>query len=158
MSTEEIYNFLRVSEQVLTGGQPTEGQLGDAAAEGVRAVVNLATYQPGHSLTDEEGVVRSLEMDYYWIPVGWTRPTAEDYHHFERVLLELGDVKVLIHCMANYRATAFYSLYARNHLGWSEEQSKQLRSMIWLPGQYPVWDEFIRKLTPGATPHDPPGS
>jgi hypothetical protein len=46
MSIDEIRNVVRVDEKTLTGGQPTEDQLRVAAAEGVQAVVNLATLDP----------------------------------------------------------------------------------------------------------------
>ena len=42
MSAEEIYNFRRVGDRVITGGHPTEQQLRDVAAEHFTAVVNLA--------------------------------------------------------------------------------------------------------------------
>ena len=50
--------------------------------------------------------------------------------------------KTLIHCAANFRVTAFYSLYAEKHLGWSEAQADALRSKIWQGSDYPVWEAF----------------
>ena len=32
MSTEEIFNYIKVNDQLITGGQPTEEQLRDVAA------------------------------------------------------------------------------------------------------------------------------
>ena len=42
MATHDIYNYRKVNDHLVTGGQPTEAQLRDAAAEGFEAVVNLA--------------------------------------------------------------------------------------------------------------------
>lgn len=147
MSTQDIYNHIRVNESLITGGQPTEEQLRDAAAEGVQTVINLATINPRYSLPDEEGLVRSLGMNYYHLPVVWDAPTFDDWRAFEKLLNELPPQKILLHCAANYRVSAFYSLYALKHLGWSEAQADAFRAPIWSGGNYPVWDELIRQIT-----------
>ena len=40
MSTEDIRNYYKVDERVITGGQPTEGQIRAAAEEGVQVLIN----------------------------------------------------------------------------------------------------------------------
>jgi protein tyrosine phosphatase (PTP) superfamily phosphohydrolase (DUF442 family) len=107
MATDDIYNYHKVNNYLVTGGQPTEAQLRDAAAEGFGAVVNFATEQPG----------RSLE-----------------------------ETRTLLHCAANFRVTAFYSLYAIKHLGWSEAQAETFRQSVWQGSDYPVWAQFIRDV------------
>lgn len=145
MTTEQIRGYYKVDDQVITGGQPTEGQLRSAAEDGVQVVINLATFDPNSSLSDEGGLVRSLGLEYYPIPVAWDRPTEADFVKFANVLSEIGSKKVLIHCAANYRVTAFYSLYAMQHLGWSEAQADALRAVIWRK-PYPIWEDFIRQM------------
>jgi protein tyrosine phosphatase (PTP) superfamily phosphohydrolase (DUF442 family) len=157
MSTTEIYNYIQVNENLITGGQPTEDQLRSAAAEGFTTVINLATLEPGRSLEDEAGLVRSLGMAYYPIPVEWGRPKASDFTAFVGVMDQLlarempGKItpkpeKVLLHCAANFRATAFYSLYAQKRLGWSDAQAEAFRAQIWHDSQYPVWEQFIAQI------------
>jgi protein tyrosine phosphatase (PTP) superfamily phosphohydrolase (DUF442 family) len=146
MSTQGIYNFRKIDEQISTGGQPTAEQLIAAAQEGTQVVINLATYQAGHSLEDEAGLVRSLGMTYYHIPVDWQNPTLSDFAAFEQAMQQVGVAKTLIHCAANFRVTAFYGLYAMKHLGWTEAQAEQLRAPVWAGSEYPVWDEFIRRV------------
>jgi protein tyrosine phosphatase (PTP) superfamily phosphohydrolase (DUF442 family) len=146
MSTADIYNFRRVNERLITGGQPTEEQLQSVAAEGFQAVINLATYHPGSSLKDEASLVQSLGMTYHAIPVEWEAPQASDFAAFEDVLQQLGDRKVLIHCAANFRVSAFYSLYAEKHLGWSSTQAEEFRASIWAGSDYPIWQKFIREM------------
>lgn len=145
MITDEIYNVIRVNEQILTGGQPTEDQLRAAAAEGFTTVINLATYD-SRSLPDEAGLVRSLNMDYIHIPVIWQAPKQSDFASFEQAMSQLTAGKTLIHCAANFRVTAFYSLYAQKHLGWSEAQAEALRAKIWEGGNEPVWEHFIASI------------
>jgi protein tyrosine phosphatase (PTP) superfamily phosphohydrolase (DUF442 family) len=146
MSIEEIYNYRKVDDQIITGGQPTEEQLKTAADEGCQVVINLAPINPRYSLDDEPGLVRSLGMAYYHIPIDWDNPTPSDFAAFEQVMNELGEEKTLIHCAANFRVTAFYSLYALKHLGWSFDQADELRASIWQGSDYPVWETFIGEL------------
>ena len=146
MSTSEIYNYIKVSDRLITAGQPTADQLRSAAAEGFVTVINLATINPRYSLEDEAGLVDSLGMTYFHIPVDWEKPEEGDFLAFERLLAHLTPGKTLIHCAANYRVTVFYSLYAQKHLGWSEEQADAFRAQIWKGSNYPVWDAFIRKM------------
>jgi len=145
VSASDIYNFRKVSDDVITGGHPTADNLRDTAAEGFRAVVNLAPVD-GRSLPDEATFVQSLGMQYHHIPVVWNAPTADDFAAFEHVLGQLGDERVLIHCAANYRVTAFYSLYAQKHLGWSATRAAELRGSIWQGSDYPIWDAFIDEI------------
>jgi uncharacterized protein (TIGR01244 family) len=146
MSTQDIYNYHFVNDQLITGGQPTEGQIKSAAADGFKVVINLATFHPQHSLPDEAGLVRSLGMAYYHIPVEWTDPQESDFDTFEQVFKQATNEKTLLHCAANFRATAFYSLYAMKHLEWSEEQADKFRASVWRGSNDPIWKKFIREM------------
>ncbi len=146
MSTEDIYNFCRVNERLVTGGQPTEEQIKSAAKEGFKIVINLATINPRYSLPDEEGLVHSLGMTYYHIPVKWDDPQASDFDAFENLFKQLDGEKILLHCAANFRVSAFYSLYAMKHLGWSEAQADEFRAPIWEGEDFPVWETLIRTI------------
>lgn len=147
MSTDTIYNYRQITDHLITGGQPTADELRAAAAEGVTTVINLAPTNPGHSLEDEAGLVTSLGMVYHHLPVDWGNPKASDFEAFEGVVKELpADGKTLIHCAANFRVTAFYSLYALKHLGWSASQADTFRASIWQGSDYPVWEKFIAEM------------
>ena len=145
MTTQEIYNYRPVNDTLITGGQPTEEQLKSAAAEGITTVINLATLGRT-SLPDEAGLVRSLGMTYHHIPVEWENPKESDFAAFEQVMQQLPPSKTLLHCAANFRATAFYGLYALKHLGWSESQADEFRVPIWQGSDHPIWEAFIRKM------------
>jgi hypothetical protein len=54
--------------------------------------------------------------------------------------------KTLIHCAANFRVTAFYSLYAQKHLGWSAAQAEAFRAAIWSGSHEPIWEQFIARI------------
>ena len=145
MSTEDIQNFYKVDERIITGGQPTEGQIRSVAEDGYQVVVNLATIDPRYSLDDEAGLAQSVGLDYHHIPVEWGAPTFDDFDAFVKVMQQNQDKRVLVHCAANYRASAFYGLYAMQNLGWSEAQADALRARLW-QRQYPVWDAFIQQM------------
>jgi hypothetical protein len=56
-----------------------------------------------------------------------------------------------LHCAANFRVTAFYSLYALKHLGWTEDQAAEFRASVWQVSDYPVWEKFVSNLTSQIT-------
>jgi protein tyrosine phosphatase (PTP) superfamily phosphohydrolase (DUF442 family) len=146
LGTEAIHNYRKVSDRLVTGGQPTAEQLRSAAEEGFTTVINLATINPRYSLEDEAGLVDSLSMTYHHIPVDWEHPTEGDFEAFEKVVQQLAPGKTLIHCAANFRVTAFYALYALKHLGWSQAQADEFRDSIWQGSNYPVWERFIDQM------------
>jgi protein tyrosine phosphatase (PTP) superfamily phosphohydrolase (DUF442 family) len=151
MGVDEIYNAIQVSDQLLTGGQPTEDQLRAVATDGFACIINLAPFEPGRSLPDEAGLIRSLNMTYINIPVIWSAPERSDFEAFEQAMSQYGDSKTLVHCMANFRVTAFYALYAQKHLGWSEEQADAFRAKIWQNSHNPVWEDFIDDIKSSFT-------
>jgi uncharacterized protein (TIGR01244 family) len=146
VSTADIYNYRKVNDRISTGGQPTEEQLRAAAAEGFNVVINLATIDPDRSLAGEGGLVRALGMTYHHIPVKWDDPQESDFTAFEAALMQSSADKVLIHCAANFRVTAFYGLYAMKHLGWTEAQADEFRAPIWHGSNYPIWEKFIDEM------------
>ncbi|MDR7523618.1 MAG: protein tyrosine phosphatase family protein [Armatimonadota bacterium] len=156
MSAQDIYNYRRVDDQIITGGQPTATQLRAAAAEGVAIVINLATLDSPSALEDEAELVRALGMTYHHIPVVWEHPTEADFKAFEQVMNARPSVKTLIHCAANYRVTAFFSLYAMKHLGWSEARADAFRTSIWQGSDYPAWERFVARMKARLAGSDTP--
>jgi protein tyrosine phosphatase (PTP) superfamily phosphohydrolase (DUF442 family) len=145
MGTQAIRNYRQVDERHATGGQPTEEQLKAAAAEGYRTIINLATIDPRYSLKDEGASAAALGMKYHHIPVPWDRPSDADFAAFEKAMQSAGEDKTLVHCAANFRATAFYALYAMKHLGWSRARAEEFRASVWRGSDFPVWEEFVQR-------------
>ncbi len=146
MSIHNIYNYKPVDQRIATAGQPTAEQLQHIAAEGFEVVLNLATFNPKYSLENEEALVRSLGMEYYHLPVEWENPTEDDFQKFVGIIKRLDRQKLLIHCIANYRVSAFFALYARKQLGWTDAQADDFIARIWQPSEYPVWADFITQM------------
>jgi len=142
-SIEEIYNYKKACDHIITGGQPSEEQLRAVADAGFEVIINLSTNAPHYALPDEEGLVRTLGLQYHYLPVQWETPTAVDFENFIELMEKLTDKKVLVHCAANYRASSFYALYALQKRQWSEPQADAFIVDVWQPDEYPQWLIFI---------------
>jgi protein tyrosine phosphatase (PTP) superfamily phosphohydrolase (DUF442 family) len=143
MMFEEIYNFLALSESLFTSGMPNPAQLQDAAERGVQLVINLAPHEVANALPRETELVTSLGMQYINIPVIWNTPTKDGLDRFMAVMDENKDKKILVHCQANFRATAFVALYRILRQGWNPEDAMAGMHKIWDTEDYPIWKMFI---------------
>ena len=145
-SIADARNFRSLDdERLLTAGQPNEDQLEDAARQDVRVVINLALHDdPRYSLRDESGTVRALGMQYVHVPVQFSSPTETDLQAFCDAMDAHRDEKVLVHCAANYRVTAFVGLYRVLREGWTVEAAFAPMRSVWEPDE--VWKEFIARM------------
>ena len=142
---EEIHNFLALSETLFTGGMPKEEQLSDAAQRGMEMVINLAPHTVLDALPNEAELVTSLGMQYINIPVIWITPTKDGLDRFMDVMDENKDKKILVHCQANFRATAFMALYRILRQGWNADDAMEGMHQIWDTEDYPIWKMFIEE-------------
>lgn len=143
MALAEIRNFQAINERLGTGGQPTEEQLGDIAAEGYTAVVNLALLDPKYCLPDEAASAAALRLAYRHIPVKFEAPTLDDFRSFVATLDAWNGHRVFVHCAANYRASVFVALHGELRLGWPRERADALTHRVWLPND--TWRAFIAR-------------
>lgn len=140
---EDIHNFLAFSETLFTGGMPKAEELRDAAQRGVEVVINLAPHNVPNALPNEMELVTSLGMQYVNIPVDWNTPTKDGLDRFLQVMDANKDKKILVHCQANFRATAFASMYRILRQGWQAEDAMKVMHKIWDEEDYPMWKMFI---------------
>jgi protein tyrosine phosphatase (PTP) superfamily phosphohydrolase (DUF442 family) len=140
---EEIRNFLALSDTLFTGGMPKPEHLTDAAQRGVQLVINLAPHAVPDALPDEPELVNSLGMQYINIPVVWKTPTQDGLERFMDEMDKHRDQKILVHCQANFRATAFVAMYRILRQGWTPEDAMAGMHQIWDEEEYPVWKMFI---------------
>jgi protein tyrosine phosphatase (PTP) superfamily phosphohydrolase (DUF442 family) len=138
---ETIYNWRRLDDRITTSGQPTEPQLADIHALGVRHIVNLGLHTHDKALPDEAASVGRLGMTYIHIPVDFQNPTDQDFEQFCSVMERLNDVPVHVHCIANYRVSAFFYRYRRDVLRMDETQARGEMEAIWHPEG--VWAAFV---------------
>jgi protein tyrosine phosphatase (PTP) superfamily phosphohydrolase (DUF442 family) len=138
---EEIYNWHRLDTRLTTSGQPTEAQLADIQALGVRHIVNLGLHTHEYALPDEAASVAALGMTYIHIPVDFQNPTQADFDRFCETMAALKDVTVHVHCIANYRVSAFFYRYRRDVLGMDAAGIRADLDRLWQPTE--VWVAFI---------------
>jgi protein tyrosine phosphatase (PTP) superfamily phosphohydrolase (DUF442 family) len=140
---EAIYNWRRLDNRLTTSGQPTEPQLADIHALGVRHIVNLALHTHEKALPDEAASVSRLGMTYIHISVDFQNPTDQNFDQFCSVMEKLKTVPVHLYCIANYRVSAFFYRYRRDVLGMDETQARADMEQVWQPEG--VWATLVRR-------------
>jgi len=147
MAIEQIKNFVALSVQLVTAGQPSEHAVRELAQAGFEVVVNLGLLDPRYCLPDEAGLTGSLGMAYHHIPVDFKAPQLDDLKKFFDVLDECRNKRVVVHCAANYRVSVFVALYGQARLGWSADQADGHIRRVWEPND--TWKAFIEKSRSG---------
>jgi uncharacterized protein (TIGR01244 family) len=139
--SESIYNWRRLDDRITTSGQPTEAQLADIHALGVRHIINLGLHSHEKALPDEAASVSRLGMTYIHIPVDFQSPTDGDFARFCSAMEQFKDVPVHVHCIANYRVSAFFYRYRRDVIGTDAAQARTDMEQVWQPEG--VWAAFV---------------
>lgn len=141
----DIHNYMRVDETLATSGQPSEAGLGAVARDGVEVVINLALHDdPRYSLPDEAAAVKSLGMTYVHIPVQFDAPTEENLLAFFAAMENHRGKRLLVHCAANKRVTAFLGLYRVIRQSWEIKPAFAPMKEVWEPNE--VWAPFISAM------------
>jgi len=152
MSIEASLNFRRVSDTVTTSGSVGVAELGELRAKGYDVVVNLLPDTSEYAAPGEAAIVQGQNLGYVLIPVDFAAPTHDDFDAFAAAMDANAEKKVHIHCAANYRVSAFYSLYAMRKGWWTAEQADAHIRDVWRPEEYPVWEAFIAAERARPTP------
>ncbi|HEX6508854.1 MAG TPA: protein tyrosine phosphatase family protein [Chloroflexota bacterium] len=140
---EAIYHWRHLDDRITTSGQPTESQLKDLHALGIRHIVNLGLHSHEKALPDEAASVSRLGMTYIHIPVDFQNPTDQDFDQFRAVMEKLMGMPVHVHCIANYRVSAFFYRYRRDVLGMDEARARTDMKDVWHPEG--VWAAFVSR-------------
>ncbi|MGB5275920.1 MAG: protein tyrosine phosphatase family protein, partial [Gammaproteobacteria bacterium] len=102
MRIEDITNFMQVSENIASSGQPVETQFGSIAAADYRLVVNLAMPNSDSAIPEEGNIVTALKMTYVHIPVPFESPTVKHLQAFMKIMSSFANDKIWVHCVVNY--------------------------------------------------------
>jgi protein tyrosine phosphatase (PTP) superfamily phosphohydrolase (DUF442 family) len=146
----ELYNYRRLSDEIVTAGQPTVEQFTIVAQQGVEVVINLGLADADYALPDERGLAQSLGLVYEHIPVQWEQPKVEDFEQFADCMRRHEHQKRLVHCAANKRVSAFMALYRILEDGWSVELAMEELEAVWHPN--PIWQNFIAQMLQNNDP------
>lgn len=138
------YNFVQVTERIATSGVVPLDEFPAIAAAGYRHVINLLPDDNQYAEPGEDETVRSLGMRYVHIPIDIENPTMSDFQQFERAMEDAASEPVWVHCAANWRVSAFVSLYGQARLGWSRDRGDELVRGIWEPT--PPWVNLAQEI------------
>jgi protein tyrosine phosphatase (PTP) superfamily phosphohydrolase (DUF442 family) len=151
MDIEASYNFRRISDKLTTSGLVRPDGLKLLASQGYEVVVNLLPDTSEHAIPGEREIIESQAIEYIYIPVDFKQPSRSDFARFAEALDQVLGKRVHVHCAANYRVSAFYSLYEVSRGRWRLDQALEFIHGIWQPADHPGWAAFISDIL-GAVP------
>lgn len=135
--TGPAMNFIRIGDDLATGGHLTGNGLDDLKTQGVTLIVDLRDKPPkGHGKK-----VEAAGIKYINVPVVWRSPQLEDFAKFRDAMNAHPDAHVLVQCQANYRASAFTYLYRVLEAGVPEPEARADMNRIWEPEG--TWADFV---------------
>ena len=143
-----ISHFLKVTDQVWTGGQPWQEHLPKLKDAGVKVIINLRPRDEFDS-TSEEAKVKELGMTYFNIPVSVNEPDELDADDFLKLTDEqLKNGPVFIHCAVGSRVGAFWLIRRVVRDGWDFDKALEEANKIGMRSQGRLFDftkEYIDK-------------
>lgn len=144
---DDMRGWQRLSERTTTSGKLLEADVARLATIGVRHVINLAIDEHDEALKDEARLLKEAGLRYTHIPVPFAAPENAHYEAFVAAY-EQDDEPVHVHCIANFRVSAFLYRYHRDRIGMPEPEARALMEQQWSPEKddNPVmqtWARFI---------------
>ncbi len=125
-----------------------ERNLRDLIRANVKHVLDLTPQGHPEALPGEENALRLLGIGYTRVGVPFAAPTDEQYAAFVRAVEALPR-PLHVHCVANYRVSAFFYRY---HLecGWNESEARAMMVQQWAPDESDQpsaapWGQFVRE-------------
>jgi uncharacterized protein (TIGR01244 family) len=145
-----IRNFMRVTPEFCTGGQPRPEHFAQLKADGVKAVLNLR--QPGeHRAAEEQATVEQAGLKYFNIPVEYTNPEDAQVDEFLRLTDDPSNRPMFIHCTAAIRVGAFWMIRRVLRDGMTVEAALEEARKVGLV-RSPHLEEFARKYIAAHKP------
>jgi uncharacterized protein (TIGR01244 family) len=143
-----IPHFLKISDQVWTGGQPWEEHFAKLKDAGIKIIINLRTPAENEGAR-EEAKVKQLGMTYFNIPVAGNEPDELDADDFLKLTDEqLKNGPVFIHCAVGSRVGAFWMIRRVLRDGWDVDKALEEANRIGMRSQGRMFDfakEYIAK-------------
>ena len=138
-----IHNFLQVTPQFCTGGQPRLEHFAKLKTDGVKAVLNLR--QPSEHRADEErATVEQAGLKYFNIPVVYRNPTDVQVDEFLKITDDPANRPMFIHCTAAIRVGAFWAIRRAVRDGLSVDAALEEGRKVGLVNA-PHLEEFVRR-------------
>ena len=143
----DIRNWQRRADGVTTSGKLDPGDPARLGAIGVRHVVNLALGTHPEALADEAALMAAAGIAYTHIPVPFDAPSPAHVAALaEALAAHPGPHHV--HCIMNWRVTAFFYLLDRA-AGVPEAEARARMAAVWNPLEDetapPVWRDLLAR-------------
>lgn len=148
-SLEAVLNYHRINSSLITAGQISAAHAPLLRDAGVEVVINLAVADPERN-RDEAFAVAEAGLTYMNIPVVWDTPTQANLDLFLDMMDAAQGKQVLVHCFANYRASAFTYLHRVLRAGVAPETARKDLEVVWNDeawAEYPQWRAFVDQAT-----------
>ena len=148
---DDIRAWQRLDAEVTTSGRIEDKDVMRLADLGVAHVVNLALETHPEALAGEGEKLAAQGIVYTHIPVPFDAPGEEHFAAFVKAVDE-GPRPVHVHCIMNWRVSAFFYRYNREILGLPETEARKLMERQWSPEGHDskearVWAEFIARTS-----------
>ncbi|MDD2782520.1 protein tyrosine phosphatase family protein [Sulfuricurvum sp.] len=137
----EILNCMQITENIASSGQPNESEFAAIADAGYNVVINLAMPNSENVIPSEGHLVTSNDMIYIHIPVPFDVPELFHLQSFIKIMDSISDKKIWVHCVKNYRASAFLYHYLRKSRSLSPTEAQKVIFPSWEPNE--IWQRFM---------------
>ena len=143
---EHIACWQRLDSRTTTSGRLTAEDVEALARLGVRHVINLALEDSPGALANEAERMAQAGLRYTHVPVPFDAPEESHYQAF-RAAYEADSEPVHVHCIMNWRVSAFFCRYHRDN-GMDEDEARAIMERQWSPEasaneDAAVWARFI---------------
>lgn len=128
---DDIRNWQRRPDGITTSGRLQPDDPARLAAIGVRHVINMALDSHPEALEGEAALMAEHGIGYTHIPVPFDAPTREHVAAF-KAALDAAKGPVHVHCIMNWRVTAFFYLLDRAR-GLTEAEATARMASVWDP-------------------------
>lgn len=120
---EQIADFYQVAKRIATSGQPQAEQFELIHKAGFEVVINLALRDSPKAVINEASLVKQWQMEYLPILVDFNAPELEQLEVFFDAMQRHRRQKIFIHCVMNWRVSAFYVSLSPNQMSHSAKGS-----------------------------------
>jgi uncharacterized protein (TIGR01244 family) len=143
-----ILHFVKLNDQVWTGGQPWLEHFPKLKDAGIKVIINLRPHAE-YNGEREAAKVKELGMSYFNIPVSFNEPDELDVDDFLKLTDEqLKNGPVFIHCAVGARVGAFWMIRRVLRDNWEYDKALEEANRIGLRTQSPLTQfakEYIEK-------------
>jgi protein tyrosine phosphatase (PTP) superfamily phosphohydrolase (DUF442 family) len=143
----DIYAWQRLDARTTTSGFLKAEDIAKLDGLGVRHVINLAPDGRDGALEGEAGMLAERGIRYSYIPVPFEAPGEGHFKEF-RQAYEGSHELVHVHCIANWRVSAFFFRFNRDCRKMNVGEARALMEQQWSPESWdhemaPAWVDFI---------------